>query len=357
MCVLRCVEPTNMTGGVESTVRRGVRTDFRARRLDISVAETIEPPSRLHNLLIGFHFGAPHPHVVYPAVVSLELAPLGRTHIFESWWYRGDVRLASRGASQVAECEDYSVVILKADETGSDDFRAVTRWAYEEVVSAVRETAHTQIIKIWNYIGGINSGEGDLERYRQFSVGRATAFRALGIEDNDAPTGTAIGTSSETGLTLIALSSKREFGLSENPRQVSAFHYPRQYGPSSPKFSRGGFVAAGRHRLFMISGTAAVVGHESAHPHDVACQTDETLRNLGALCKAVSKLDTRGPRLVLDGDSVLRVYLRNPEDCELVTRKLGKAFGRHCPAVIYLHGFICRRELMMEIDGARVTES
>jgi chorismate lyase / 3-hydroxybenzoate synthase len=326
-------------------------------RLEISVSDAIRSPSPSHSLLIGFHFGRPHPNAVHPAVVSLELSPLDHEHIFESWWYRGNVSASRQGAAQIAECDDYSVVTLKTDRSGNDDFQAVTRRSYEELVAAVRETAHRQIIKIWNYVGGINIGQGDLERYRQFSVGRAAAFRALGIEDEDAPTGTAIGTSSETGLTLIALASKHKFGLAENPRQVSAFHYPRRYGPSSPRFSRGGFVATGEHRLFAISGTAAVVGHESAYPFDVARQTDETLRNLSALCVAVSELDCHSPPLSLDGDGVLRVYLRSSEDLELVARKLRKAFGRSSLAVIYLQGSICRRELVVEIDGATVTKN
>jgi chorismate lyase/3-hydroxybenzoate synthase len=346
-----------MSSRVESTVQRSVIAEAGTGRLEIGVGDAIEPPSPAHNLLVGFHFGAPHPQAVHPAMVSLALAPLEHEHFFEIWWYRGDVRIATLGAVRVAECDDYAVVILKTDETGSDDFQAATRRAYEDVVNAVRRTEHTQIIKIWNYVGGINSGAGDLERYRQFSVGRAAAFRALGVADEDAPTGTAIGTLCETGLTLIALSSKRKFGLTENPRQVSAFHYPRRYGPSSPKFSRGGFVATGEQRLFLISGTAAVVGHESAHPYDVARQTDETLRNLDVLCKALSELDYRDPPLVLDGDSVIRVYLRNPGDLELVARRLEKAFGHSSPVILFLHGLICRRELMMEIDGARVTQN
>lgn len=345
-----------MSGSAESAVKRNTEiADSGTRRLEIEVGDIIEPPSPSHNLLIGFHFGGRHAHTVHPAVVSVDLLPLEHEHFFESWWYRGDVRAARRGAAQVMECDDYSVVFLKTDKAGSDDLQTVTRRGYEELVTAVRETAHRQIIKTWNYVGGINSGQGDLERYRQFSVGRAAAFRALGIEDEDAPTATAIGTSSDTGLTLIALASKRRFGLSENPRQVSAFRYPRQYGPSSPKFSRGGFVATGDHRLFAISGTSAVVGHRSAYPHDVARQTDETLRNLNALCKAVSGLESRSPPLVLDVGSTLRVYLRNCEDVEVVGRKLRKAFGRSGPAVIYLQGSICRRELMVEIDGASVT--
>jgi chorismate lyase/3-hydroxybenzoate synthase len=287
--------------------------------------------------------------------VSLELTPLEHDCLFESWWYDGDIHYAAVGAAHVSVCEDYSVVLLKVDEPEDGDFQGLTCRAYDELIQAVRSTPHVEIVKIWNYLGGINHGEDDFERYRQFSVGRSKSFRAAGIEDAGAPTGTAIGTSRDCGLTLIALASRRSTGLTENPRQVSAYRYPRKYGPSSPKFSRGGFVASDRHRLFLISGTAAVIGHESAYPYDAARQTDETLNNLEILCDAVSDLDPAGPTLVLDAKCALRVYLRDSEDFEVVKSKLKNTFGRDAPCMAFLQGNICRRELMVEIDGVRVT--
>jgi len=324
-------------------------------QLDVRLADSIEPPSPRHSLLVAFHFGKRHPHTGNPAVVSLELEPLEHACLFESWWYCGQVRYLTVGAAHVSICDDYCVILLEVDEPEDGDFQALTCRAYDELIRTVRSTPHPEIVKIWNYLGGINHGEDDFERYRQFSVGRARSFRAAGIRDADAPTGTAIGTSRDRGLTLIALSSRRSAGLTENPRQVSAYRYPRQYGPSSPKFSRGGFVASDRHRLFLISGTAAVIGHESAYPYDAALQTDETLNNLGILCTAVSGLDPAGPTLVLDAKCVLRVYLRNREDFGIVESKLKDTFSGDAPCMAFLQGYICRRELMVEIDGVRVT--
>jgi chorismate lyase / 3-hydroxybenzoate synthase len=324
-------------------------------QLCVMLGESIEPPSPRHSLLAAFHFGESHPDAGNPTVISLELDPLEQGSLFESWWYRGNVRSVTIGTARVAICDDYSVALLKADEPKHGDFQALTCRAYEELIRAVRSTPHPEIVKIWNYLGGINHGEDDFERYRQFSVGRAKSFRTAGIRDADAPTGTAIGTSRDRGLTLIALASRRSAGLTENPRQLSAYRYPRQYGPSSPKFSRGGFVASDQHRLFLISGTAAVIGHESAYPYDAALQTDETLNNLGTLCRAVSALDPAGPLLSLDAKCTLRVYLRDPEDFTIVANKLKSAFGGDPPRMAFLHGCICRRELMVEIDGVRVT--
>lgn len=338
----------------KSPARSASATAGETLQLDVRLATRLVPPSSRHGLLAGFHFGKHHADTAHPAAVSIELHPLEHDCLFETWWYDGAVRYLTVGATHVSVCDDYAVAAIKVDETEDDDFQALTCRAYDELIGAVRSTPHAEIVKVWNYLGGINHGEDDLERYRQFSVGRARSFHAAGIRDADAPTGTAIGTSRDRGLTLIALASRRRAGLTENPRQVSAYRYPRKYGPTSPKFSRGGFVASDRHRLFLISGTAAVVGHESVHPYDTALQTDETLNNLGALCSAVSHLDPSGATLALDEKCTLRVYVRDPEDFAVVRSKLSGRFAQGKPSLAFVQGYICRRELMVEIDGVGV---
>lgn len=328
----------------------------RRPKLDICLGERVERPSAGYNLLVGFHFGRRHADAGRPEVVSLDLSPLEGKHLFETWWYKGGVERDVRAGVRIMECEDYAIAIAVTEDKGDDDFQRASRETYEKLISAVQSTTHNQIVKVWNYIGGINSGRDDMERYRQFSVGRAKAFRAFGIEDENAPTGTAIGTSRERGLTLIALASRRPFVPTENPRQVSAFQYPRQYGPCSPKFSRAGCVTSRTHRLFLISGTAAVVGHESAYPYDISLQTDETFRNLDTLRTVLSEHDPTGPPVTLLGRSAIRVYLRNPADLALVTGKLKDALRSEKLQAAFLQGHICRRELVVEIDGVEVGE-
>ena len=72
---------------------------------------------------------------------------------------------------------------------------------------------------------------------------------------------------------------------------------------------------------------------------------DETLRNLAALTKRIS---------VLDETSILRVYLRDPDDVKLVAEKIETHLGFTRKQVAFLRGDICRRELVIEIDGVRV---
>jgi chorismate lyase/3-hydroxybenzoate synthase len=99
----------------------------------------------------------------------------------------------------------------------------------------------------------------------------------------------------------------------------------------------------------LISGTAAVVGHESRHAGDVGAQLDETLTNLDSLLATAHALRPNLSRRMGAGTR-LKVYVRERDEIEAVEQLLRQRLD---PAVRYivLHSAICRRELRVEIDG------
>jgi chorismate lyase/3-hydroxybenzoate synthase len=323
-------------------------------RLAIRIGETYAPPSPRHQLLLGFEFGEINGQPQHAAALQVALRPLTHERLVEAWWYRGKVNYTQSGPVNVAECDEYTVAVFNQPLDQALGIRQQSYEAYRELIGAIRATKHARMVKIWNYFDEINKGEGDEEIYRQFSIGRAEAFQEMGIFDEESPTGTAIGTHDGGALVLVAVASDHHYCPVENPRQTSAFRYPRQYGPKSPKFSRGGFVSSDSHQLYVISGTAAVVGHESNFPYDTPLQTNETIKNLEHLCEAISSMERVEKQFFLDQESVLRVYLKNPDDYPLVSAKLGRHFERGFNNIAYLHGTICRRELTVEIDGVKV---
>jgi enamine deaminase RidA (YjgF/YER057c/UK114 family) len=127
----------------------------------------------------------------------------------------------------------------------------------------------------------------------------------------------------------------------ENPRQVSAFHYPARYGAQPPLFARA-TLAAG---MLFVSGTASIVGHESRHIGDVAAQADETLRNLEAL---LAEARRAGCALAPE-DLQLKVYLRHATDRTVVQQRL--TAGGFAPPLVFLQAGICRPELDVEIEA------
>jgi chorismate lyase/3-hydroxybenzoate synthase len=135
----------------------------------------------------------------------------------------------------------------------------------------------------------------------------------------------------------------------ENPRQVSAWRYPRQYGPRSPLFSRGTILKLGGTPQFLLSGTASVVGHETHHENQVANQLSESLRNVSSLLNEGHRL-TGDSLARFDADGLLKVYVRQPADLPRIRSVLEAKVPAELPRV-YLQGDICRENLLTEIDG------
>jgi chorismate lyase/3-hydroxybenzoate synthase len=158
------------------------------------------------------------------------------------------------------------------------------------------------------------------------------------------PAATAIGHHAGEHLLQVYLLAGLSPGRRvENPRQVSAWEYPRQYGRTPPTFSRATVLCTGD--ALAISGTASVIGHATAHEGQVIAQLDETLRNLDAL------LASGGLPEGFDHDSPLKVYVRHREHAPLIHQ----ALAMRLPGVplLLLHGDICRADLLLEIDGWR----
>ncbi len=240
-----------------------------------------------------------------------------------------------------------STIIVTAPETGGD-IETAAREGYRHLLERLHDSPHPHLIRIWNYLDAINEGEGDAERYRRFCVGRAAAIDVAAL-GGPPPAATAIGHPHRSGqLHLIALCGAEPATALENPRQMPAWTYPRDYGPVSPGFSRGALIGKGNDMRLLASGTASIVGHRSLHPGDAAAQMREALENLAALLQQAHRVSGHSFR---PGDcEALRVYLRDPADLASVSGVLA-ASAIPQAALVFLHGDICRRELLVELEG------
>ncbi|HVR37818.1 MAG TPA: pteridine-dependent deoxygenase like protein [Thermoanaerobaculia bacterium] len=213
-----------------------------------------------------------------------------------------------------------------------DALEHVVRRAYAAAIAHARNEEHPHLLRVWNYVRDINGMEHGLERYQRFCVARHEAFAAANYPDF--PAASAVGTQSNRFVMYFV--AAREPGTHlENPRQVSAYRYPPQYGPKSPSFAR---ATAWRDRVF-ISGTSSVVGYETLHAGDVIAQLEETLRNLDVLA-GLGNLTTA------------KTYLRRAEDYALVAPRLAVALPQ--ATQLFLEADICRPDLLIEIEGLGV---
>ena len=272
---------------------------------------------------------------------------LGGTSRAESWRIVNapDAPERDRGNVRVNEVDGFQFGHLVVPAAGAA-IDTVTELAYREVLAATTESGHLHLLRVWNYFGAINTGDGDDESYRRFCIGRARAIPAEPTTGFAAAT--AIGIPGEAAeLHLSWLAARRRGVPIENPRQVSAWEYPRDYGPVAPGFSRAMLIEWNEPPLLLVSGTASVVGHESRHDECLA-QLDEALVNLDhVIARAAARLGTSSRA---GAGTVLRVYLRDPLDAAAVSARLLERFGASMPFML-LHGDICRRELLVELEA------
>ena len=267
-------------------------------------------------------------------------------HGLEEWWLKGDVtpRTGSEGVQAVAAG---GLLLCEAVDPVASNPRASALELYDQLLDFLAANAFPHVVKGWNYLSDINEGRGDEERYKQFCIGRGEVLDRAWNQDY-LPAGTGVGGGPGTGLRVTLLASRVRPEIIENPRQVSAFQYPRQYGPKSPSFSRAAVIGDGRHRLLFISGTAAIVGHHSLHAASIEGQVAETLRNWTSLFDAYQERHGRRPDLSKNG--WYRVYLRHPEHLAQARSLLSEA-GLPLQRTLFLRADICRSELLFEMDG------
>jgi len=325
---------------------------LRPAALQMRYLEAAELPRLLagDRLLAAFGFGAGAPRLDDPRWLRVPLQPLGGgTAPVEAWISQAPVRHGRDAGLAWASDGQLLFGALELEE-GGDGIHATAQRAYARIRAFLAASPCPHLLRMWNYLDAITEGEGDAERYRQFCVGRAAGL-GIGAGDGDCrlPAATAIGRCDGRRVLQVYWLAAREPGLAvENPRQLSAYRYPRQYGPQPPSFARA-MLPAGAGLPLLISGTAAIVGHASLHPGRVQAQVDETLANLQALVDA-ARVHAPGLPPALGAGSLLKVYVRQASDAAAVAERLARQLPPALPRLL-LHAQVCRRELLVEIDG------
>jgi enamine deaminase RidA (YjgF/YER057c/UK114 family) len=275
------------------------------------------------------------------------------TVVHETW--RLDLPVVSGRSEEIAWRKAggllFGVIELdEADFKASPDcssLQAASAEAYRRIFRLLDAEQVPHLWRVWNYLAGINLDTQGLERYRQFNIGRQDAFlechrRATG----NVPAACAIGLVG--GAVSIAFMAGETPAVPvENPRQVSAYNYPADYGPRSPTFSRAALAYLPDQELLFISGTASIVGHQTVHPGNAVGQCQEAMANVAAVLAEANRL-CRSDAYEL-GELSYRVYVRQAADFPAIRETLAPLIGK--AEVVYLQADICRHDLLLEIEA------
>jgi chorismate lyase/3-hydroxybenzoate synthase len=243
---------------------------------------------------------------------------------------------------------------ITTHEESESGLEHATEKAYRQLLRLLRESGYPHLWRIWNYFPNINGQERGLERYRLFCLGRHQALaETLPGFPGSLPAGTAVGTK-RGPLQIYFLAGAHSAAHLGNPRQVNAYDYPKIYGPRSPSFARATLCRSENATHLFISGTASVVGHQSQHTGLADMQALETMTNLRALIDRARGAD---PSLEREAklQSIFKVYVRNSNHLDIVRGILQAPFLLSSQ-LLYLQGDLCRRELLVEIEGLVTTD-
>lgn len=273
------------------------------------------------------------------------LQPLGGTGVNEIWRGAGALEYGIDRDCYWTETGTLLFAAIWLDDAEGEAFTDRICQGYARLLAFAGARGYPHLVRVWNYIHDINRGEGDAERYKLFCRGRHRALAEAGYRAGDYPAASALGHHAG-GHIIYLIAGRSPCRHYENPQQVSAYRYPREYGPQSPSFARA-TLQPGTHGggIVYLSGTASIRGHETQYPGDLNGQVRVTLDNLDALTATIAA-DSR-PSLQ---PGVLKVYIRRPADVGRVREIVESHYGPS-PEVLYLHADICRRELLVEIEG------
>jgi enamine deaminase RidA (YjgF/YER057c/UK114 family) len=283
--------------------------------------------------LFEFDFHATGGHTAGALLSAPPLAPARA----ERWSASGQHRPVHAGCF-VGCCTDDYLFLHTSMPASAGTLRAASRDVYRELLAQVHTLGYGQLVRIWNYVPDINAGAGDEENYRQFCWGRAEGF-----DGAEWALPAATGTGSADGrLYISALCARSGIDVRhhENPRQISAYRYPRAYGPRAPSFARATYLRSGERELYLLSGTASIVNHETRHAGCLNRQMEETSRNVASLAALYPHLQP----------AAVRCYLRHADDQAACLQAYTEHFPGF-PAPALLQSALCRDDLLVELEA------
>ena len=244
----------------------------------------------------------------------------------------------SDGASQLVERDSFLAGAAVAPKEMSP--REAASFLYNELFRVLGER---HLCRVWNYVPRINERTLGEENYREFNAGRLDAFRKhYGAEFRPRlPAASALGTQSGA-MALAFLASSEKPVHFENPEQIPACDYPKDYGHQPPAFARGTMMKLDGDSRWFLAGTASIKGHLTLG-QTCAEQLGLTLDNIRLMKRTMS--------VPSGATTEWKVFVRNARDIDECRAIFGKAYPDDLERTMFLQADICRSCLLVEIEA------
>ncbi len=327
--------------------------------LHVSYVEPRTLPSLFHSAsapkpMAVVSFGQPLPYDVSCPVIAPDLPQIDGSPLIEVWTSDRPVHTSTDERLSTAVNGEWLIGSLSLDEPPDQPLDALTYDAYRTILRHLNDAGYPHLCRVWNYFPRINDDEDGLERYRRFCIGRHRALaESLPGFPGSLPAATAVGTQSGP-LQIMFLASTEPGAHLGNPRQMNAYEYPSEYGPRSPSFARATLCQSEQGTTLFIAGTASVVGHASRHIGRPADQTHESVCNILTVLERAGAI---GNADFLDqaGHPMYKVYVRDAGSLSEIRGALQRS-PLSSRLLLFLRGDLCRKELLVEIEGLIFSE-
>ncbi len=351
-----CDVPVQGCGSAACTLLRCARGPVTRFPQDIALGHPIAT--------VCFSAGAVQAGVVHAEpLAQLPIAPLALADsadaFYETWLVDGTVVDGQRNELRYRHNQEILFGVIQLSEAafdtasvqaaGKTPLQQATEYAYREIFALMDALGFNSILRAWNYLADITGHSHGIERYRQFNSGRQDGFLGGGRGINHGvPAASAVGFA-EGPLSVCFLAGRGVTPIAiENPRQISAYRYPADYGPRSPTFSRASVASIGSQKILFLSGTASIVGHQTLHRGDVLAQTRETLVNIAAVIAEANRVVPQAEFSIKD--LCYKVYVRHASDVAAIRDVLRNSLG-DAVQLLFLEADICRQDLLVEIEA------
>lgn len=292
--------------------------------------------------VIGFDAARPPSLDAQCPFARIEMPLLVPGPAYEAWISRNPATWHKEDGVSYALSGDTVFGISEKSEARFAGLRELADKAYRDIFRLIDRLGRPHLLRVFNYLPRITESQDGLERYRAFNAGRHAACVTNQRPARASPAACALGTASGP-VTIYFVASASPGCAIENPRQQSAYLYPETYGLQSPRFSRA--MLHGQARHLFISGTAAIVGHESVHPGNAGAQCDETLRNIESLfIECGRSWDDLAESLFM------RVYVKHVTDLKMIKQRL--SILPRLGGMMLVKADICRSELLIEAEAS-----